>query len=257
MLNFRNTKILFAAVLVSLAAFDLYFKVPFLIYGCVIFIFLAIIFYGSYYIGSQFYFQVTCSGGTNEKEIALTFDDGPAVNYTLPVLEELKRTNTKAAFFCIGNRIESQREIAMKIHEEGHMIGNHSWSHHFLFDLFSAKKMSHELRQMDMITASIIGKRPKFFRPPYGVTNPNLAKAIKEGNYFPVGWNIRSLDTVIKDEQKLLNKMKKLLRPGAIILFHDTSKTTLNILPEFIRFVLDEGYRIVRLDVMLKHNAYE
>ena len=92
---------------------------------------------------------------------------------------------------------------------------------------------------------------PKLFRPPYGVTNPNLKKAIIKGNYTPVGWSVRSMDTVIRNEKKLLDKVKRSLKPGAVFLFHDTSKTTVNILPGFIREVKNNGYHIVPLDKLL------
>jgi peptidoglycan/xylan/chitin deacetylase (PgdA/CDA1 family) len=138
----------------------------------------------------------------------------------------------------------------------GHIIGNHSYSHHFWFDLFSAKKMLADLRMMDLAVHEATGLTPRLFRPPYGVTNPNLAKAIVKGNYIPVGWNIRSMDTVIKDEVKLFNKLAAAIKPGAILLFHDTSKTTLAILHDLIKHIHGKGYEIVRVDKMLNVKAY-
>ena len=109
---------------------------------------------------------------------------------------------------------------------------------------------------MDNKVKNIIGHSPKLFRPPYGVTNPNVKKAIINGQYISVGWNIRSMDTVAKEEGKLMEKLKKSIRPGSIVLFHDTCKITLNILPEFIRYVKAEGYEITRLDKMCNLQAY-
>ena len=100
------------------------------------------------------------------------------------------------------------------------------------------------------------GMKPKLFRPPYGVTNPNLAKAIKKGNYTPVGWNVRSLDTVAKEEQQLLNKINAGIKPGAVFLFHDTCKITLNVLPDFIKEVKKRGYNIIPLDKLLALQPY-
>ena len=113
-----------------------------------------------------------------------------------------------------------------------------------------------DLQRMDAAMSAVTGLQPRLFRPPYGVTNPNLKKAIINGRYTPIGWNIRSLDTVIRDEQKLLKKINEAIKPGAIILFHDTSRTTLAILPAFIRQVKERGYEIVRLDKMLNLQAY-
>ena len=112
------------------------------------------------------------------------------------------------------------------------------------------------MKLMDAIVNEYTGLTPKLFRPPYGVTNPNVKKAIINGGYTPVGWSLRSMDTVIKDEKKLLEKVKQSINPGTIILFHDTSKTTLGILPEFIRYVKANGYEIVRLDKMVNLSVY-
>jgi peptidoglycan/xylan/chitin deacetylase (PgdA/CDA1 family) len=122
--------------------------------------------------------------------------------------------------------------------------------------MFSSKKMLDDLKKMDLEVEKVTGMRPKLFRPPYGVTNPNLKKAIIKGGYTPVGWSVRSLDTVIKDEGKLLSKIKGALKPGAVFLFHDRSKTTLNVLPEFIKEVKNSGYRIIPLDKLLHLTPY-
>jgi peptidoglycan/xylan/chitin deacetylase (PgdA/CDA1 family) len=143
-----------------------------------------------------------------------------------------------------------------QVHEQGHIIGNHSYSHATWFDLYSSTKMYADLQQMDAAMQEVLGLKPLLFRPPYGVTNPNLAKAIRKGGYIPVGWNVRSLDTVIKDNDKLLQRVVKGVRPGAVILFHDTSKATLDMLPAFIAHVRGAGYDIVRLDKMLNLSAY-
>lgn len=162
----------------------------------------------------------------------------------------------KLHFFCIGNRIAGNEELLKSINQQGHIIGNHSYSHHFWFDLFSPKKMLSDMKLMDVIVNEYTGLTPKLFRPPYGVTNPNVKKAIINGEYIPIGWSIRSMDTVIKDEKKLLKKVTKNIKPGAIILFHETSKTTLNMLPEFIKYVKAKDYEIMRLDKMLNLQPY-
>ena len=112
------------------------------------------------------------------------------------------------------------------------------------------------MQMMDEATQNVIGRSPKLFRPPYGVTNPNLKKAIVNGKYIPVGWSVRSLDTVIKDEQKLLKKVTERIKPGAVFLFHDTVDATLAILPAFLKDVRSKGYEIVRLDEMINLQAY-
>ncbi|MBS1934924.1 MAG: polysaccharide deacetylase family protein [Bacteroidetes bacterium] len=256
MLNFRNTTVLFVLLLVVLMVLNFYMHIPVFIYIALALIYSFILFLGSYFIQLNFYIKAICKSETTKKEIALSFDDGPAVSFSPEILNVLEEHNVKVAFFCIGNRIEGNEKIVRDMYEQGHVIGNHSFSHHLWFDLFSSKKMLADMKQMNERMKDVIGVAPKLFRPPYGVTNPNLKKAIIKGDYTTIGWNVRSMDTVINDEKKLVEKMKKAISPGAIILFHDTSKTTLNILPEFIKYVKAEGYDITRLDKMLNLNPY-
>ena len=112
------------------------------------------------------------------------------------------------------------------------------------------------MKLTDAACEKITGLKPKLFRPPYGVMNPNLRKAIIDGGYTAVGWSVRSLDTVIKDEKTLLKKVIKALRPGAVFLFHDTSAVTVSILPLLIKQVHSLGYDIVRPDKLLHLKPY-
>jgi peptidoglycan-N-acetylglucosamine deacetylase len=256
MLNFKNSRFFFVIVLVLLIAYRWLFGLPFFILLIPVLAYSLLLFYGSYRVNSGFYLKVICSAKTDKMEIAISFDDGPAPAFTPAILQILSEHQVQAAFFCIGSRIAGNEELLTAIRDQGHIIGNHSYSHHTLFDLMSAKAMSADLQLMDQQMERVTGLRPRLFRPPYGVTNPALKRAIVQGEYIPVGWSIRSLDTVIQDKQKLLEKVTRLLAPGAIVLFHDTSKTMISILPEFIREVARKGYRIVRLDKMLNLEPY-
>ncbi|MEO6730745.1 MAG: polysaccharide deacetylase family protein [Ferruginibacter sp.] len=256
MLNFRTTNIILLLLLVFVIGLDAFVKVPVLVYLLLVLFYSGIVFYGCYFVDSNFFLPVICSATTDKKIIAISFDDGPANEYTADMLEVLHQHGVEAAFFCIGKHIAKNEPLFRQIHEQGHIIGNHSYSHDTWFDLFSAKKMLADLKIMDEETLRVIGLQPKLFRPPYGVTNPNLKKAIIDGGYIPVGWSVRSMDTVMKDEKKLLNKISKSLKPGAIFLFHDTSKTMVAILPAFLTYVRDSGYEIVRLDKMLHLEPY-
>ena len=256
MLNFRNTNIFFIALLAILIGMHIKYGLPIFAYFLLPIAYSLIVFWGCYYVGSNFFIKIICKANTNKKEIAVSFDDGPAANYTKEILEILNTENVKATFFCIGNRIAGNENILQQIHAHGHLIGNHSYTHHFWFDMYSAKKMQADMEQMDTEMERVIGLKPKLFRPPYGVTNPNLAKAIIKGGYTPVGWSVRSMDTVIKDENKLLSKINAGIKPGAVFLFHDTSKTTLNVLPKFIQEVKKRGYNIIPLDKLLDLQPY-
>lgn len=257
MLNFRNTNIFFALLLITLIGLHMKYGIPVYIYPLLFVVYSLIVFWGCYYVGSGFFIKIVCKADTGTKEIAISFDDGPAASYTKEILKVLKKENVKATFFCIGKHIAGNEEILKQVYTEGHLIGNHSYSHHFWFDIFSAKKMKTDLAQMDEEVQRVIGVKPKLFRPPYGVTNPNVKKAIINGGYTPVGWSVRSMDTVIKEERKLIAKINKAIEPGAVFLFHDTSKTTLNVLPHFIQEVKKRGYQVSPLDKLLHLTAYE
>jgi peptidoglycan-N-acetylglucosamine deacetylase len=256
MLNFRNINILFISLLLLNVAAQIAYGIPFYVYIILAGLYSSVLFYGCYYVGSNFFIPIVCSLKTDKKVVALSFDDGPVADNTLEILQTLKENNAEATFFCIGSRIAENKAIFKQIYDEGHLIGNHTFSHHFWFDMFSAKTMLGDMHMMDKAMISVIDKTPKLFRPPYGVTNPNLKKAIIEGNYIPVGWSIRSMDTVIKNEKKLFNKVISKIKPGAVFLFHDTSNATVTILPALIKHIRENGYEIIRLDKMLNLQAY-
>jgi peptidoglycan/xylan/chitin deacetylase (PgdA/CDA1 family) len=256
MLTFRNTNWVFGLLLIFLIGYNIAFRLPIYVYFILIFVYLSLLVYGSYFIRAGFYLHSVCSAATDRKEIALSFDDGPANAFTPDILALLKENNIEAAFFCVGNRILGNETLLKQVHEEGHIIGNHSFSHARWFALFPARKMLADMKLMDLAMNQETGLTPRLFRPPYGVTNPTIRKAVSRGNYISVGWNIRSFDTKIKNDKRLLRRVTKRVKPGAIVLFHDTSKTTLNILPEFIRKLKQDGYTISRLDKMLKLEPY-
>ena len=256
MLNFRNTNIFFITLLAISIGVQVKYGLPIFTYCLLLIAYSLIVFWGCYFVGSNFFIKIVCKASTDKKEIAISFDDGPAENYTKEILSILNTENVKATFFCIGMRIAENETILKQLQTDGHIIGNHSYSHHFWFDMYSAKKMQKDLKQMDTEMERVTGLKPKLFRPPYGVTNPNLAKAIKKGGYTPVGWSVRSMDTVIEDGNKLLGKINNGIKPGAIFLFHDTSKTTLEVLPEFLQEVKKRGYHIIPLDKLLALQPY-
>lgn len=256
MLNFRNVNILFILFILIWVLLDWHYSLSPSAYGWILLVYVSVLFCGSYFIRLGFFFKSVCSAGNQVKEIALSFDDGPAASFTPDILDLLKEKKIKTAFFCIGKKIPGNENILRRIVEEGHIIGNHSYSHHPLFDLFGSEKMVVELQKMNETVRAITGLTPKFFRPPYGVTNPNLKKAIERGGFISIGWNVRSLDTVIRDETRLTQKVLRSVNPGSIILFHDTSPATVKILGDLIDQVRQKGYRIERLDKMLKLKPY-
>ena len=256
MLNFNTINIVFITLLIGMIGYHFFYSIPAYTFIILLVAYLSFLFYGSYNVRSNFYLKTISAANTTRRQIAISFDDGPMPLYTPQVLQILKAHQVEAAFFCIGKRIKENEALLKQVYDEGHLIGNHSYSHDLWFDLFSAQKMNLDLQMMSEAMQKVTGVKPRLFRPPYGVTNPNLKKAIEKNNFIPIGWSLRSMDTVAKDAQKLLAKVTGSLKPGAVILFHDTSKATADMLSAFIQQTKQKGYEIVRLDKLLNLEPY-
>jgi peptidoglycan/xylan/chitin deacetylase (PgdA/CDA1 family) len=212
---------------------------------------------GSGLVWTGYHIKAYCKNpAISHNMIAISFDDGPTP-YTLKVLDLLNLYNAKATFFCIGKQIEMHPDIFKKIIEEGHTVGNHTYTHQPKFPMFSKHAIIKELKVTNEMIQLHSGMVAKFFRPPYGVTSPKMAKAITDTGYTVIGWNIRSLDAVIKDENKIVNRIKKRLKPGSIILLHDTSQKTVNVLEQLLVLLQQDNYKMVTVDHLLNIPAYE
>ncbi len=255
-MNFRSTTITFIISLPVWLGFCYFSNLNYWWLLIPVFIYKGFIIYGSATIQTNFFTIALCSGNTNEKVIAITFDDGPNSEFTPQILSTLKEYKVSAAFFVIGKNIKGNETILKQIDSEGHIIGNHSFSHSFFIDFKSNKGFKDELNNTANEIYRIIKKRPTLFRPPYGVTTPNLVKATKQLNYHFVGWNIRSLDTTNDNEEIIKKRILKQIKPGAIILFHDTSSKTNAVLKQTLNFAKENGFKILGIEDLLKIKAY-
>jgi peptidoglycan/xylan/chitin deacetylase (PgdA/CDA1 family) len=255
MLNFRTASILFIIACAGVISLHYSIGISWWWLVPVTLIYKIRILTGSASISSNFYIQAHCNGTTTEKEIALTFDDGPT-GFTQKIMSTLAEHQAAATFFVIGKNIRGNETIVKQIVSEGHTIGNHTFSHSFFIDFKSATAFKEELNQTADAIYNVTGKRTQFFRPPYGVTTPNLAKAAKVLNYKIIGWNIRSLDTTKDSEEIIFNRVKEQLKPGAIILFHDTSDKTNNVLKQTLSYARENGFKVVGLEQLLQLKAY-
>jgi peptidoglycan/xylan/chitin deacetylase (PgdA/CDA1 family) len=257
MLNYRNTLILFIVALSCLVLRDISAQVNPGWYIGIVLALITLLALGSIFIKMGFYLTSHCSGIRERKEVAFTFDDGPDNEVTPLILDILKEQGITAAFFVIGSRAVRNPGLIKRMDLEGHIIGGHGFLHHFFFDLLPAKSMKNELKQTADIVQDLTGKRAKLFRPPYGVTNPALARAIRSMGFHSIGWSLKSKDTLITDENVLLYRLKKKIKPGDVILFHDTKPVLLEMLPKFIACLKKAKFQIVRPDQLLNIEAYE
>lgn len=212
---------------------------------------------GSGLIYSNYHIKTYCkSPPIHTKTVALTFDDGPHPE-TEKVLDLLKAYNKEATFFCIGRQIEQHPDIFKRIIAEGHVIGNHTFSHVRSFGFMNTAKIVKEIKSTDTLIANYTSQSPKFFRPPFGATSPALAKALKITGHKVIGWNIRSLDTVIRDKEKIVSRIKRRLKPGSIVLMHDTSSKSVTVLEQLLVILQQQDYQCTTVDKLLNIPAYE
>lgn len=204
----------------------------------------------------NYFLHAINSGKTTGGLVSLTFDDGPVAEKTTRILDILKEKNVPAAFFCIGKNVDANPELVKRMNAEGHIVGNHSYVHGKLFSLQSAQAMAKEIVQTDAAITNLTRKKPMYFRPPYGVTNPNVAVAVTHTGHKVIGWNVRSLDTVTRSKETLWKRITKSVKGGDIVLFHDTSTLTIEVLPAYIDHLTKSGLKIVRLDELINQQAY-
>ncbi len=193
--------------------------------------------------------EALCELKTDSKAVALSFDDGPCTQ-TPAILDVLKKHDVKAAFFVIGRNISGNEEILIRIAREGHLVGNHSFAHIPWFPFFSSGRMILDLNKAAETIRDVTGEQVQWFRPPYGIANPMLAKAVRETGYKVMGWSIRSYDTSTKCPGKVLIRIKRLLKPGSVILLHDRCPDTPEVVEEIILHARAQGYEFLRPDIL-------
>jgi len=241
---FHKARLIFIISIIMIAVIDHYFTINILIYVIPLALFGIFILAGSSILSLNIYTKSYTQSSTSDNKIALTFDDGPSLA-TLEVLNILRKHNVKATFFCIGNKIKKHPEIIEKIVSEGHIIGNHSYSHNYWFPLLRVKAIVTEIERTNTLIEKFTKQQNNLFRPPFGVMNPNIAKAGSKTNQRVIGWNLRSFDTTTKDKNKVIQRIQSKLHPGSVILLHDDRSNTPDILDSILQYAQKNKYTIV------------
>jgi peptidoglycan/xylan/chitin deacetylase (PgdA/CDA1 family) len=184
------------------------------------------------------------------REVALTFDDGPS-QYTGQVLDILRKNRVHATFFLCGANAERYPALVRRIRAEGHEIGNHTYSHPYLY-LMDRDKIAGEIDRTQDVLTRITGRRPRLFRPPFGVRWFSLWPLLRERGLTMVMWSIRAYDGRLGADGIAKTTLDQ-LSPGAIILLHDGFEThapaeidrsaTVRALPAIIAGARRAGYR--------------
>jgi len=178
MLKHKNTIIFCVSILVILSLLSFYIEVKWWSFLLVVLFWFVMTIWGSSDIKLGYFVNTYCNNSKiKDRKIAISFDDGPHP-MTEKVLDLLQKYNAKATFFCIGNQIEKHPDIFQRILQEGHVVGNHTFTHSKKFGVFPTKSVVEEITQTDEIIQNVSGKKVLFFRPPFGVTNPKIGRAI-------------------------------------------------------------------------------
>lgn len=180
-------------------------------------------------------------------KIALTFDDGPHPYYTEQLLRGLAKRSVKATFFVTGENVEAYPEVTKQICEEGHLIGNHTYSH-IQLSRSNTESYKEEIKKTNQVIRDVTGQDTIYIRPPYGSWNKEFEKEL---NMFPVLWTIDPLDWCSSNVDCIVNTVCAKAGENDIILMHDQYKTTVTAALEIVDKLQEEGYEFVTVDELL------
>lgn len=179
--------------------------------------------------------------------VALTFDDGPHPVYTKKLLDGLRERGVKATFFLIGENIEGNEKIIKQMDEDGHLIGNHTWSHVRLTSL-SPEKACEEIKKTSDAVKSITGKNTEYIRPPFGAWNKNLECGF---DMFFVLWSVDPLDWTTSNQDQIVEKVMSDVKDNDIILLHDWYESSVDAALRIVDLLQAEGYEFVTADELI------
>lgn len=208
-------------------------------------------------IGRDYEDIIIKKGNEDEKIIALTFDDGPDEVFTPQVLDILKKNDVKATFFLVGENLKQNKEIVKRQFEEGHEIGNHTYTH-----INVAKsgydKVYEEITKTQEEIKEIIGVEPKLFRPPYRAMSRNMCDIIKNKNMNIILWsNLDPRDWSNPGVYSIVNTIESKVGNGNIILLHDynnlrnSKSQTIQALESVIPYLKEQGYKFVTISELI------
>ena len=196
---------------------------------------------------------------TDEKVMYITFDAGYENGYTEKILDVLKKHQVKAAFFLVGNYIETSPELVKRMVEEGHLVGNHTYTHPDMSSISTIGSFEKELKQLEEKYREVTGKEmKKYYRPPQGKYSEANLKMASDMGYKTVFWSLAYVDWYESDQPTKEEAFEKLIpraHPGAIVLLHSTSRTNSEILDELLTRWEDMGYEFRSVEELGQERA--
>ena len=181
--------------------------------------------------------------------VALTFDDGPNASSTPILLDGLKERKVRATFFLIGENVEKgeNEKIVKRMYEEGHLIGNHTYTHCNLSKLETGEAKK-ELEQTDTVIEKITGKQPAFARAPYGELPVDSEQDLSR---MYIGWTVDPLDWMTEDAGAVVKTVVEEINPGDVILLHDCYPSSVQAAIRIVDLLQGKGYEFVTVDHLI------
>lgn len=186
-----------------------------------------------------------------EKYVALTFDDGPRRSTTARLLDGLKERGASATFFLIGKQIEDNADLVLRMAEEGHQIGNHTWSHQRLEGTAPAAVVQ-EVDQTELALEELLGGGDYWLRPPYGQVTAGTESSFRVPM---VKWSVDPRDWESRDTAKVTQAILENVEPNSIILLHDIYPTSVDAALRVVDRLQEEGYWFVTVEELLRING--
>ncbi|MEU1099203.1 polysaccharide deacetylase family protein, partial [Streptomyces sp. NPDC005877] len=178
--------------------------------------------------------------------MVLTFDDGPDPRYTPQILKTLREHDVRAMFFVCGEMATDNRDLLREMHDDGHVIGNHSWTHPLLIKM-SRDAVRDEMTRTSEVIEEVLGERPQWFRAPYGAWNRNSFQIGAQLGMEPMGWTLDTLDWTTPGTDTIVRRVREGAAPGVVVLSHDAGgdrSQSVAALRTYLPRLLTSGYRL-------------
>ncbi|MEW2512762.1 polysaccharide deacetylase family protein [Streptomyces sp. NPDC046870] len=183
---------------------------------------------------------------TSGRHMVLTFDDGPNPAYTPHILDTLAKHDVRAMFFVCGECVVQNRELLARMADEGHVVGNHTWTHPLLTEL-NRREIRSEMESTSDAIEDAYGERPQWFRAPYGAWNRAAFQLGAQMGMEPMAWTVDTTDWMVPGTRTIIDQVENGAAPGVVVLSHDAGgdrSQTVRAIREWLPYLIDSGYRL-------------
>ncbi|QTE02512.1 polysaccharide deacetylase family protein [Streptomyces cyanogenus] len=180
------------------------------------------------------------------RRMVLTFDDGPNPEYTPRILDTLAKYGVRAMFFVCGECVVENRELLARMADEGHVVGNHTWTHPLLTELGRGEIRS-EMESTSDAIEDAYGERPQWFRAPYGAWNRAAFQLGARMGMEPMAWTVDTTDWMEPGTRTIVDRVESGAAPGVVVLSHDAGgdrSQTVRAIREWLPYLIDSGYHL-------------